>query len=120
MAARAGYGGSVTAAGKTAGVRAWAVTKTADELDITTFSSGSVAEYTTGITRWRGTLAALWDGTDTIDVGDSVVLTLLPGTGGTGTLSGTGKITEIAYSTTHDGLVEAPITFVGSGALSTT
>ena len=118
MGALAGFGGTITLSGKTAGVQAWAIDEVGDVLEVTTLASGQTREFIAGLQSYTGTLTAIWDGTDTISVGDSGELTLNCGnSSGFAYICAAVIITGIGRENAHDGIVQAPISFQGTGAL---
>jgi len=117
MAARAGYGGIITAAGLTVGVKVWAFAEVCDPLETTTLADNRLRTNIGGLFGYSGALTANWDNSTTLGVGDAVQLTLRCGLNAARSYIChaliTGKDTETAF----DGLISANLTFTGSGAL---
>jgi hypothetical protein len=110
MAAKAGYGGSITFTGKTAGVQAWTLDDTGEVVDVTTLDDAQVRQFIGTMKTSTGTLTALWDSTDAIDVLDTGTARLRLGDGAYGYVMPiiiTGKGTENRF----DDVVRANITF---------
>ncbi len=105
-------------------VRSYSIESTADTLEDTTMGD-SARTYLPSLTSWSGSLDCLWDETDTTgqmaaDVGASISITVFPEGAATGAMrySGSAIITGKSITGSYDGLVEATITFQGTGALT--
>jgi hypothetical protein len=110
MAAQAGYGGAITFTGKTAGVQAWSFDDTGETVDVTTLDDDQVRQFIGTMKTSSGTLTALWDASDTVDVLDTGTAILKCGNSAYGYVMPimiTGKGTENRF----DDVVRANITF---------
>jgi hypothetical protein len=77
------------------------------------------------LTSWDGSVDVYWDETDTngqvaATIGASVTLNVYPegDASGDAYYTGTAIVTGVSRTASFDGMVEASITFQGSGALS--
>lgn len=118
MAEAAGYGGSITFANLTAGVKQWSLNWTVDPLETTDFADAGVGTYIRGIKRWTATVTANWDAANTADPDDSASLTLTASSGKT--YAGTALLIGVAPSVDVAGVNQCVYTFQGSGALTAT
>jgi len=116
MAEVAGKGGSLTFAGLTAGVEAWTLDIVGDALEVTDFSDAGIRTFIAGCSSWSGSCEANWDAGNTVAVLDTGTITLTVAAGEA--YSGTVFITGISVNTVFEGVVEASITFQGSGTLT--
>ncbi len=111
MSAQAGYGGSITFTGKTAGVQSWTLDDTGEVVDVTTLDDAQVRQFIATMKTSTGTLTALWDASDSIDVLDTGTATLKLGGGSAYAyvmpIIITGKSTENRF----DDVVRTNITF---------
>lgn len=105
-------------------VRSYSIESTADTLEDTTMGD-SARTFLPSLTSWSGSLDCLWDETDSTgqmaaDVGTSITITVFPEGAATGAMrySGSAIITGKSVTGSYDGLVEATITFQGTGALT--
>ena len=105
-------------------VRNWSLNSTVDTVDASTLGDDWKVHKTTQKS-WHGSLSCFWDETDTsgqgeLALGASVTLSLYPEGDSSHAVCWTGEalVTGIDYSGSPNGLVEANITFQGSGALS--
>ena len=105
-------------------VRSYSIETTADTLEDTTMGD-TARTFLPSLTSWSGTLDCLWDETDTTgqmaaDVGSSIAITVYPEGAATGAMrySGTAIITGKSITGSYDGMVEASISFQGTGALT--
>lgn len=117
MVAKAGFGGSVTFAGLTVGVKTWIINTVNEPLETTTLASGALREFIPGLGSFTGSFEGNWDEGNTVAAGDAGDATFYPGTG-TG-LPHTGHIivSGLDIEDTFDGVINGPITFQGSGTL---
>jgi|GEM_PF-253507 len=103
-------------------VRSWTLNTAAELVDASCLGDSWKVHYPT-IKSWHGSLSCFWDDTDPLQqaltVGESIELILYPAGDGDqhASFSGTAFITARDYTGSHNGLVEATITFQGSGAL---
>jgi hypothetical protein len=108
-------------------VTSFEITETAEFAEDTTLGDTQKTRNTTAVKDWNGSLECFWDETDTngqvtLTCGANVTLKLAPeGYSQNDTyLSGTALITERTISSARGGIVTARISFVGTGALTTT
>ena len=87
----------------------------------------SAKTFESSLTSFSGSVACFWDETDTtgqvaMSIGSTITLNLYPEGSDSGDTyySGSAIITGKTVSGSHDGLVEASISFQGSGALTIT
>lgn len=104
-------------------VRSFSVSETADTVEDTTMGDGA-RSYLASLTSFTGSMDVYWDETDSgqtdLAVGASVTVNLYP-EGDSSTdkyFSGDVIITSKTINSSFDGMVEASISFQGSGALS--
>ena len=129
MATLKGYDGSITSGGSNIGeVKNFSLDQTSDVVETTVLGSGW-GQNTPTIKRWTGSLTAHFDIGDSgqddlragLSAGSTVDLVLyFGGTSGAGNASYTGSAVVESISMANDvaGIVEASISFTGSGALT--
>jgi len=107
-------------------VRSYSIDESADVIESTTMGD-SAKTFESSLTSFSGSLECYWDETDTsgqvaLSNGSSVTLNLYPEGDQSGDTyySGTAIVTGKSVSGSHDGLIEASISFQGSGALTIT
>lgn len=110
MAAKAGYGGSITFTGKTAGVQAWTLDDTGEVVDVTTLDDAQVRQFIGTMKTSTGTLTALWDVTDAVSVLDEGTARLRLGNGAQAYVMPI-IITGVGTENRFDDVVRANITF---------
>jgi predicted secreted protein len=105
-------------------VRGWSVEQTADTNEDTVMGD-SWRTHKPSLKSWSGSADVLFDDTDTtgqtacvLGTAISVSFQMEGNTSGDHKLSGSAIITGKSINTTYDGLVEASITFQGTGALT--
>lgn len=113
-------------ANQVAEIRSYSIDETMDTLEDTSMGDTS-RTYKASLKTFSGSADVFFDDTDTngqgaLTVGSSVTLNVqMEGnTAGDHKLTGTALITGRTISASFDGLVEASITFQGTGALSET
>ena len=116
MAAKAGFGGVVTFAGLTVGVKTWLFNTVGDALEATALSDDQDREYIAGLTGFSGGFEGNWDVANTVAVGDSGVATFQVGIGGALTYTASILVTQVDDENAFDGIISAPIAFQGTGA----
>jgi len=87
----------------------------------------STKTFQHGLKTWSGSADCWWDETDSngqvalATVGSTITLNVYPegATSGDTYMSGSALITGVEKSAAHDGMVEASVSFQGSGALTT-
>lgn len=107
-------------------VRSYSIDESADTIEST--SMGDAAKtFESSLTSFSGSVECFWDETDTtgqvaMSIGSTITLNLYPEGADSGDTyySGSAIITGKTVSGSHDGLVEASISFQGSGALTIT
>ena len=127
MAIHKGSEGYVKVGSNTvAEVRSYSIDESADVIESTTMGD-SAKTFESSLTSFSGSLECYWDETDTsgqvaLSNGSSVTLNLYPEGDQSGDTyySGTAIVTGKSVSGSHDGLIEASISFQGSGALTIT
>lgn len=125
MAVHKGQEGYVKVGANTvAEIKDWAITETAETIDVTTMG-GTARAYTPSLTSASGSMSAFWDETDTtgqgaMTVGAEVTLNLYPEGDTTGDTYATCSaiITEVGVSANFDGMVEASFSFQVNGAVT--
>lgn len=107
-------------------VRSWSIEESNSTMDDTVMGD-SWATKKAGINSWSGSLDCFWDETDAtgqgaLTTGSEVTLNLYPegDTGGDTYYTGSAIVTSVSRSASHDGMVEASISFEGNGALTET
>ena len=125
MATHKGSEGVVKVGSDTvAEVRSYSIEETAETLEDT--SMGDTARtYLSSLTTFSGSIDVFWDETDTtgqgaLTNGAEVTLNLYPegDTAGDTYYTGTVIVTGVTRTASFDGMVEASITFQGTGALT--
>jgi len=125
MATHKGSEGTVKfGANAIAEVRTWTINETADTVEDTTMGD-SARTYKPSLTSWDGSVDVYWDETDTngqvaATIGAEVTLNVYPegATSGDAYYSGSAIVTGVSRTASFDGMVEASITFRGTGALT--
>lgn len=125
MATHKGSEGTVKfSANEIAEIRSWTINETADTLEDTTMGDAA-RTYKPSLTSWDGSMDVYWDETDTngqvaATVGAEVTLNVYPegDTSGDAYYTGSAIVTGVSRTASFDGMVEASITFQGTGALS--
>lgn len=125
MAVHTGSEGTVkVGANAVAEIRSYSIEQQGDTLD-TTVMGDTARTRVASLTSWSGSMDVLWDETDTtgqgaLDVGSEVTLNVYPEGDTTGDtyLTGSAIVTGKTITGSHDGLVEASVTFEGNGALT--
>lgn len=126
MANHTGSEGIVKVGSTTIGeIRSYSISETADTIEDTTMGD-TARTYKSSLKSFSGSMDVYWDeadtGQNTLAVGDQVTINIYPegATAGqaekyyTGTVIVTGRTVNASF----DGMVEASITFQGTGALS--
>jgi hypothetical protein len=126
MAVHIGRDGVVKVDGTTvAEVRSFSLEQTADTVEDTKMTATD-RTFKTTLKSFTGSADVYWDETDAgqtaLAVGESVTIGLYPegDAGGDTYYTGTALVTGVSRSASFDGMVEASITFQGSGPLSST
>ena len=125
MATHKGSEGTVKiGANAIAEIRTWTINETADTLEDTTMGD-SARSYKPSLTSWDGSMDVYWDETDTngqgaATIGAEITLNVYPEGAVTGDSYYTGSaiVTGVSRTASFDGMVEASLTFQGTGALS--
>jgi hypothetical protein len=124
MAVHVGRDGVVKVDGTTvAEVRSFSLEQTADTVEDTKMTATD-RTFKTTLKSFTGSADVYWDETDAgqtaLAVGESVTMGLYPegDAGGDTYYTGSALITNVTRSASFDGMVEASITFQGSGPLS--
>ena len=125
MANHAGSEGTVhVGTTAVAEIRSYSFTETADTIEDTSMGD-SARTYKSSLKSFNGSIDVYWDETDTsgqmaADAGASITMTVFPEGAATGAMrySGSAIITGTSITGSYDGLVEATITFQGTGALT--
>ena len=127
MATYKGNGGTVQVGSNAiANLRSWSLEASAATAETTTMGS-LVATHVPTITSWTGSCDVFWDPTDTdgqvaLAPGNVVTITFTPDdTAGASDVEYSGSVIVIGHSRTasHDGNVEASLSFQGTGVLAT-
>ena len=107
-------------------VRSYSIDESADTIESSSMGN-SAKTFESSLTSFSGSVECHYDETDTngqvaMSIGSSIALNLYPEGAASGDtyMSGTAIITGKTVSAAHDGLVEASISFQGSGALTIT
>lgn len=107
-------------------VKSYSIDETADTIESTSMGD-SAKTFESSLTSFSGSVECYLDDTDTtgqvaMSIGSTITLNLYPegDTAGDTYYSGSAVITGKTVSGSHDGLVEASISFQGSGALTIT
>jgi len=125
MATHIGRDGVVkVGANSIAELRSFSIDETGDTVEDTVMTDAA-RSYISTLTSFTGSADVYWDETDTsgqgaLTVGASVTIGFYPEgeTAGDTYYSGTCIVTGVSRSASFDGMVEASITFQGSGALT--
>ena len=125
MATHKGSEGTVKiGANAIAEIRTWTINETADTLEDTTMGD-SARTYKPSLTSWDGSMDVYWDETDTngqgaATIGAEITLNVYPegATSGDSYYTGSAIVTGVSRTGSFDGMVEASLTFQGTGALS--
>lgn len=125
MATHIGRDGVVkVGANSIAELRSFSIDETGDTVEDTVMTD-TARSYISTLTSFTGSADVYWDETDTsaqgaLTVGASVTIGFYPegDTAGDTYYSGTCIVTGVSRSASFDGMVEASITFQGSGALT--
>lgn len=125
MATHIGRDGVVkVGANSIAELRSFSIDETGDTVEDTVMTDAA-RSYISTLTSFTGSADVYWDETDTsaqgaLTVGASVTIGFYPegDTAGDTYYSGTCIVTGVSRSASFDGMVEASITFQGSGALT--
>jgi predicted secreted protein len=107
-------------------VKSYSIDETADTIESTSMGD-SAKTFESSLTSFSGSVECHYDDADTtgqvaMSIGSTITLNLYPegDTAGDTYYSGSAVITGKTVSGSHDGLVEASISFQGSGALTIT
>lgn len=108
-------------------VRSWTIDESADVLEDTTMGD-TARTYKSSLTTFTGSMDVYWDETDTTGQGaltigaSGLTLNLYPEGASSGDTYYTGSIivTGVSRTGSFDGMVEASISFQGTGALTST
>ena len=127
MATHTGSEGTVKiVANAIAEIRSYTIDETGDTIEDTTMGD-SARTYKAGLKDFTGSVDVYWDETDTngqmaCTVGSSITLNVYPegSTSGDTYYTGTALVTGFSVTGSFDGMVEASITFQGTGGLSKT
>jgi predicted secreted protein len=127
MATHKGSEGTVkVGANAVAEIRSYSITETADTLEDTVMGDAA-RTYLASLKSFSGSMDVFWDETDTngqiaLSPGSSVTINIYPEGSTSGDTYYTGSIivTEKSITASFDGMVEASISFQGTGALSET
>jgi len=125
MATHIGRDGVVkVGANSVAELRSFSIDETGDTVEDTVMTD-TARSYISTLTSFTGSADVYWDETDTsgqgaLTVGSSVTIGFYPEgeIAGDTYYSGTCIVTGVSRSASFDGMVEASITFQGSGALT--
>ena len=125
MATHKGSEGTVKiGANAIAEIRTWTINESADTVEDTTMGD-SARTYKPSLTSWDGSMDVYWDETDTngqgaATIGSEITLNVYPegATSGDSYYTGTAIVTGVSRTASFDGMVEASLTFQGTGALS--
>jgi predicted secreted protein len=127
MATHKGSEGTVkVGANAVAEIRSYSITETSDTLEDTVMGDAA-RTYLASLKSFSGSMDVFWDETDTngqiaLSPGSSVTINIYPEGSTSGDTYYTGSIivTEKSITASFDGMVEASISFQGTGALSET
>ena len=127
MATHKGSEGTVkVGANAVAEIRSYSITETSDTLEDTVMGDAA-RTYLASLKSFSGSMEVFWDETDTngqiaLSPGSSVTINIYPEGSTSGDTYYTGSIivTEKSITASFDGMVEASISFQGTGALSET
>lgn len=105
-------------------IRTWTINESADTVEDTTMGD-SARTYKPSLTSWDGSMDVYWDETDTngqgvATIGAEITLNVYPegATSGDSYYTGSAIVTGVSRTASFDGMVEASLTFQGTGALS--
>jgi predicted secreted protein len=110
-----------------ASVRSWSIDITRDTVESTSMSSSGVRTYLKGLQSYSGSMDIVYDDTEDAivsaamnpDTDDAVTVELYPDNSVTATkFAGAVIITGYSVTASYDGLVEASVSFQGTGALT--
>ena len=120
MATYTGKDGAVYSGGVPIGeVRDWSIEQSANRVDDTVMGddwmTGKVTQKS-----WTASVNVYYDPNDIIEVGDLLTLNLYPqgNTSGLKYFSGEAHVTSFSSSASFDGMIEASISFDGTGPLT--
>lgn len=126
MATHAGSEGTIKIGSDTLGeIKSFSIDETADVIEKTKMGDSS-RSYLLGLTQFTGSATLNWDETDAgqvaADVGASITLEVYPegATSGDTYYTGTAFVTGFTVNSSFDGIVEAEVSFQGSGGLTKT
>lgn len=127
MATHKGSEGTVkVGANAIAEIRSYTINENSDTVEDTTMGD-SARTYLPSLTTFSGSMDVYWDETDTngqvaLTVGSTATISVYPEGASSGDTYMTGSIivTGKTVNASFDGMVEASISFQGTGALSTT
>jgi predicted secreted protein len=127
MATHKGSEGTVkVGANAIAEIRSYSIAENSDTIEDTTMGD-SARTYLPSLTTFSGSMDVYWDETDTngqvaLTVGSTATINIYPeGSSSSDTyLTGSIIVTGKTINASFDGMVEASISFQGTGALSTT
>ena len=126
MATHAGSEGTIKIGSNTLGeIKSFSINETADTIEKTKMGD-SARSYLLGLKQFDGTASVNWDETDAgqvaTSVGSEITLEVYPegSTSGDTYYSGTAFVTAFNVNSSFDGIVEAEISFQGSGGLTKT
>lgn len=126
MATHAGSEGTIKIGSSTLGeIKSFSIDETADVIEKTKMGDSS-RSYLLGLTQFTGSATLNWDETDAgqvaADVGASITLEVYPegATSGDTYYTGTAFVTGFTVNSSFDGIVEAEVSFQGSGGLTKT
>jgi len=111
----AGYGGSITCTGLTAGVKSWSLDLVGDTLETTDYDDSGHRTYIAGLDGCTGSCEINWDTANTISIGDSITDLIFSVVGSTEKYTVDAIVTGISVSSSVDGLVTATVSFQGTG-----
>jgi predicted secreted protein len=125
MATHTGSEGTVKiGANAIAEIRSYSIEETGDTIEDTTMGD-SARTYKAGLKDFSGSVDVYWDETDTTGqgactVGSSITLNVYPegSTSADVYYTGTALVTGFSVTGSFDGMVEASISFQGTGGLS--
>jgi len=126
MATHKGSEGTVkVGANAVAEIRSYSISETSDTVEDTTMGD-SARTYLPSLTTFSGSMDVYWDETDTngqvaLTVGSTATINIYPEGASSSDIYLTGSIivTGKTINASFDGMVEASISFQGTGALST-
>lgn len=125
MATHKGSEGTVkVGSNAVAEIRTWTINESADTVEDTTMGD-SARTYKPSLTSWDGSMDVYWDETDTngqgaATIGAEITLNVYPegDASSDSYYTGSAIVTGVSRTASFDGMVEASITFQGTGALS--